>query len=267
MQASNAQDQEFLKRVIAYIRKQHRKKAFIVAGCVIVASAVIFAVILYVQYQDGRVETDRVRIQMEEQKALFALEDSMEASKEYLSAHKFLGTSGETVLVGQIASSYIPVEKFQPADEISEVMQNLNEVKREAGSHTMMSDQDYETLLAIVEAEAGGEDLKGKILVANVILNRVEDESFPDNVTDVVWQKAGNSVQFSPTADGRIHTVKVSDMTKEAVSLALTGTDYSEGALFFIEKQQADQTNVTWFAESLEYLFKHGGHSFYKRKE
>ena len=51
-----------------------------------------------------------------------------------------------------------------------------------------MSDEDYENLLQIVEAEAGTEDLKGRILVANVIMNRVKYPEFPDNATDVIWQ-------------------------------------------------------------------------------
>ena len=38
-----------------------------------------------------------------------------------------------------------------------------------------LSDQDYDALLRIVEAEAGGEDADGKLLVANVVLNRVND--------------------------------------------------------------------------------------------
>ena len=40
-----------------------------------------------------------------------------------------------------------------------------------AESARMMSDEDYDTLLHIVEAEAGTEDVKGRILVANVIMN------------------------------------------------------------------------------------------------
>ena len=43
-------------------------------------------------------------------------------------------------------------------------------------------------MLRIVEAEAGTEDIKGRVLVANVIMNRVQNEEFPDNVTEVVWE-------------------------------------------------------------------------------
>ena len=46
-----------------------------------------------------------------------------------------------------------------------------------------ITEQDYENMLRIVEAEAGGEDRTGKLLVANVIINRVKDDAFPDTVT------------------------------------------------------------------------------------
>ena len=44
-------------------------------------------------------------------------------------------------------------------------------------------------LLRIVEAEAGICDYQGKLLVANVVINRVESGSFPNTVTEVVYQK------------------------------------------------------------------------------
>ena len=53
-----------------------------------------------------------------------------------------------------------------------------------------MSDKDYDALLRIVEAEAGGEDQNGKLLVANVVLNRVNSDVFPDTVWDVVMQES-----------------------------------------------------------------------------
>ena len=126
-----------------------------------------------------------------------------------------------------------------------------------------MSDEDYNTLLKIVEAEAGGEDMKGKILVANVIFNRVKSPQFPSTVTDVVWENVAGSPQFSPTADGRIYTVTVSEETREAVNRAIDGEDYSQGALFFVEEAYADKGNVAWFKKDLKFLFIYGVHDFY----
>ena len=71
-----------------------------------------------------------------------------------------------------------------------------------ASSIISFSDQDYEVLKRIVEAEAGGCDMQGRILVANVILNRVRDSEFPSTITDVVYQRS----QFSPVSDGRLNS-------------------------------------------------------------
>lgn len=129
---------------------------------------------------------------------------------------------------------------------------------------TMISQDDYNNLLRIVEAEAGGEDEKGKILVANVVMNRVESEDFPDNITEVIFQKENGVTQFSPVANGRFWKVTVSDATIEAVNKALCGEDYSQGALYFAARKYADSDNMRWFDERLEFLFEHGGHEFFK---
>ena len=117
------------------------------------------------------------------------------------------------------------------------------------------------------EAEAGTEDLKGRILVANVIMNRVKYPEFPDNATDVIWQYIDGVAQFSPIADGRISEVVPSDETKEAVKQALEGVDYSDGALFFIQRSAAAKNNIQWFDKNLKKLFKHGVHEFYTYPE
>lgn len=119
-------------------------------------------------------------------------------------------------------------------------------------------------LMRIVEAEATGEDITGKMLVANVVLNRVNNSSFPDTVEGVVFQKNGSVYQFSPIKDGRYYKVEISDETKKAVKRVLNGEDKSEGALYFMSRSMAKASSVTWFDRSLTRVFKHGTHEFYK---
>lgn len=126
-----------------------------------------------------------------------------------------------------------------------------------------LTDRDMEALLRIVEAEAGGEDQEGKLLVANVVLNRVESEDFPDTVYDVVFQRSRGVTQFSPVKNGRYWTVEVSDDTIRAVERALAGEDISCGALYFAARKHADSKRMKWFDEKLTYLFAHGGHEFF----
>ena len=150
------------------------------------------------------------------------------------------------------------------SESMAITIDNLDsKVASSASSAKLMSDEDYENLLHIVEAEAGTEDLKGRILVANVIMNRVKYPEFPDNATDVIWEYDNGVAQFSPVSDGSINHVTISDETKEAVKQVLEGVDYSEGALFFIQKSAAEKHNIDWFEKNLRKLFKHGVHEFY----
>lgn len=123
-----------------------------------------------------------------------------------------------------------------------------------------LSDGDYMLLLRIVQAEAGNCDVIGRILVANVVLNRVLDGGFPNSITEVVYQKS----QFSPVSNGSIDTCSISEQTVEAVGRALSGEDHSQGALYFMNREGSNAGNVRWFDGKLTYLFRHGSHEFYR---
>lgn len=123
--------------------------------------------------------------------------------------------------------------------------------------------EDYDALLRIVESEASGEDETGRLLVANVVLNRVRSAAFPNTVSEVVYQRRNGKAQFSPVSTGKIARVTVSDATRAAVARALAGEDVSGGALYFVNPALADAGNLQWFREHLTLLFAYHGHEFY----
>ena len=86
-----------------------------------------------------------------------------------------------------------------------------------------------EILACCVEAEAGNQDFLGKRLVADVILNRVESDRFPDTIEEVISQK----YHFTTYWDGTIDNVIPSDETFEAVQMELYGERYDPNILFF----------------------------------
>jgi len=86
-----------------------------------------------------------------------------------------------------------------------------------------------EILASCVEAEAGNQDLKGKRLVCDVILNRVESDRFPDSIEAVVTQK----YQFSTYWDGSMDRVVPSEETFEAVQMEIYGERLDREILFF----------------------------------
>ena len=158
-------------------------------------------------------------------------------------------------------------DKHSFIEMLSSVSSGQRVVDYEVLEQTMkyqLSDKDCEALLRIVEAEAGGEDQDGKLLVANVVLNRVNSEVFPDSVVEVVMQREQGIAQFSPTVDGRYQSVKVSDDTREAVERALYGEDISQGALYFCAREKADSEKLQWFDRKLTRLFAYGNHEFFQ---
>ena len=151
------------------------------------------------------------------------------------------------------------VETEIPTEETVE--QVVVEVTPEAltGNSFSLEDQEYQVLLKIVEAEAGCEDTEGRMLVANVVMNRVRNGYFPNTVTDVVYQRQDGTAQFSPVSDGRIDTVNVSQGTIDAVARVMNGEDISQGALFF----RSVRSRSGWFDQKLSRVLEHGNHIFY----
>lgn len=191
-------------------------------------------------------------------------------------AYKLVGDYEETkeVKYGEISTAALAKTALENIEQ--ETLQLMGspagtswggKIKVYAGKTPLLiTEDDKEVLLRIVEAEATSEDVKGRMLVANVILNRVLSKGFPNSIAEVVFQKNGNVYQFSPIKDGRYWTVTVSDKTREAVERVLSGEDESQGALFFVARRMANQNAVRWFDEALQYLFQYGVHEFYKNK-
>lgn len=157
--------------------------------------------------------------------------------------------------------------KERAAAEDSGAAETAEEAAEEAAAETgriyEVSEEDYDALLRLVEAEASGEDIKGKLLVANVVLNRVKSGVFPDTIKEVIYQRQNGRAQFSPVATGKIDRVAVSEETVEAVERALCGEDESAGALYFVAPAYADAGNHQWFRDNLTLLFSYEGHEFY----
>lgn len=107
-------------------------------------------------------------------------------------------------------------------------------------------------------AEAEDQDTEGKALVIRVILNRVEDEHFPDTIKGVVSQKNA----FTPYWNGRYKKVKPdADCYNALILVKRHDWDKSHGATYF-----EMTSGSTWHTRNLKRLFKHGCHTFYKEK-
>jgi N-acetylmuramoyl-L-alanine amidase len=115
------------------------------------------------------------------------------------------------------------------------VKQDLSKAKRKM----TLTKKDFNWLVRIIEAEAGGENFEGKVGVGSVVRNRVLNDDYPETVTSVIFHKVGGVYQFSPVADGRIYKVVPSEESYRAARTALKGVDPTAGALFFYNPKTA----------------------------
>ncbi|MBM7625116.1 cell wall hydrolase [Sporohalobacter salinus] len=91
-----------------------------------------------------------------------------------------------------------------------------------------ISEKELDLLSRLVHAEALGESYKGKVAVAAVVLNRVEDSKFPNTISEVIYQP----LAFEPVMNGRIYHPADNDSIK-AVKAALNGWDPTNNSLYF----------------------------------
>lgn len=111
----------------------------------------------------------------------------------------------------------------------------------------------------LIAAETTGGDFESKCNVASVVWNRLYSEKYPNSIMDVIYQRNG-SVQFSPTYDGRIDTVEVTDDDILAVEYT-----YMFGSTAYDCIAFDNVSGSSWNKSKLEMIFTDSiGHSFYR---
>lgn len=111
---------------------------------------------------------------------------------------------------------------------------------------------DMELMAQLVEAEAGNQSLEGKVLVAEVLLNRVADPHFPDTIEEVIFQKN----QFAVTTDG----------AWEKAAWNMQESDYEAVEIACSEHKNKDVLYFSYggYVKGTTPLFKVGDHCFSK---
>lgn len=134
----------------------------------------------------------------------------------------------ETVIVYHDSTTFEQAEQTEMTDT-KDLKVNFQVYEMTPDDIALEEYYDSLELLALcVEAEAGNQGLLGKKYVVDVVLNRVDDADYPDNITDVIMQKNA----FSVVLDGSIWEVEPTEETFQAVREELEHrTDYQ--VLFF----------------------------------
>ena len=157
----------------------------------------------------------------------------------------------------------IPAEDTDADEQVRFSIQMLDRVKaiyviQEHNDVVNASDEyvgdDLALLAALIHAEAGNQDMVGKRLVADVVLNRVASPKYPNTIEAVIYQ----SGQFSPVSDGSL---------ARALNGGTTADDIEAARLALIEGRI--DTEVLYFTAGGygRYgapAYQHGSHYFCK---
>lgn len=92
----------------------------------------------------------------------------------------------------------------------------ISKIEAQENSYSLeVTKEDIDLMAAIAEAEAGNQGIRGKRLVVDVVLNRVDSDYFPDAIEKVIYQQN----QFTSINDGNFDKAKsnISDESYAAV--------------------------------------------------
>lgn len=110
---------------------------------------------------------------------------------------------------------------------------------------------ELELLAAVVEAEAGNQDMIGKRLVVDVVLNRVDSPLFPDTITEVLEQPGQFTTMWNGAVEDAGYHMQQDDY--DAVMMEVTGKRLDYDIYYFT----AGEYNA-----SCKPAYIHGDHYF-----
>lgn len=110
-------------------------------------------------------------------------------------------------------------------------------------------------LSRVISAESQGEKLVGQIAVGNVVLNRLESDTFPDDLYEVIFQPG----QFEPVENGTIYNEPY-HLSVTAAKLCLEGAQVVEDCMYFFAPALSPGT---WIVNNRTYFTTIGCHRFY----
>lgn len=138
-----------------------------------------------------------------------------------------------SLLRRQVGQAMLEVSNIQTAQE--DEMYRLKQVEAEQErmrANVEANNQKYaaemEVLARCVEAEAGNQSIDVKRAVISVILNRVDDEDWPDTISEVI----ADPYEFATYWNGRMDEAEPSISTYEAISLEMETRSYP-GLFYF----------------------------------
>lgn len=144
-----------------------------------------------------------------------------------------------TEIVNDVQRNAVNETKTAAQEAYDAYLKKVEEEKRAAEEAARVAreqavrESEQELLAALIFCEAGNQPYDGQVAVGAVVMNRVRSGSFPNTITDVIYQ----SGQFTPAMTGWLDSVLASDgytdSAMQAAADALSGSNPIGDCLYF----------------------------------
>ncbi|MBD8065451.1 cell wall hydrolase [Devosia sp. PTR5] len=180
-----------------------------------------------------------------------------------------IGTGALEAIDGIAPSSSVPTPAM-PSEQLAYARETAPVTGSFSRGKTMqVSDKERWCLATAIYFEARGENYRGQVGVAQVVLNRVKDHRYPSTICGVVFQNQSkrNACQFSFACDGIPEVVTEKEPWAQAEEIAARALD---GELYLTEVGDATHYHATYvrpaWAPRMQKVTQIGMHVFYKFK-
>ena len=138
--------------------------------------------------------------------------------------------SSRTQTADTLTGETVPEQEKEFEELVKPHIEGMIPVYGRAGIDYISLD-DFELMGKTVFAEAKTEEFAGQVAVAEIILNRVESENFPDTVEEVIKQDGA----FSSWGNGSVEAAPLDDECLEAVQDAVNERIFPYSVVYFRE--------------------------------
>ena len=138
--------------------------------------------------------------------------------------------SSRTQTADTLTGETVPEQEKEFEEWVKPHIEGMIPVYGRAGIDYISLD-DFELMGKTVFAEAKTEEFAGQVAVAEIILNRVESENFPDTVQEVIKQDGA----FSSWGNGSVEAAPIDDECLEAVQDAVNERIFPDSVVYFRE--------------------------------
>lgn len=181
--------------------------------------------------------------------------------------NRVIGIAGTAFMIGLMFNIH-PQEKPEIIDtvklkevhiltdkELSMLYTCRSEKRKSNPDIVEVSYEEAQMLMKIAKAEHGNGSSVAQGNVMKTVINRVEDDDFPDSIKEVILQPG----QFSTVSSGKYYRGAPNIDSHIALALLEQG-EINHYALYF----EATHVVDSWMSQHKTFLFEAEGHRFYK---